>query len=140
MKSRGRVVLALILGVAVAAAATLAYAATKMPEKDLVLKSSLFKKMKKTPVVFAHKKHKEFKCTRCHHEMKDGKNVWKKGQEVKRCDQCHKLKKKDKTKKLEKAYHDQCIKCHKKLKKERGKDKTGPTACTKCHPKKKKKK
>ena len=137
MKLNGRVVLALVLGIALAAAFTLAYAATKMPEKDLVIKSDVFKKYKKSPVVFPHVKHKELKCTVCHHEYKDGKNVWKEGQEVKKCGACHKLKKKGKVVKLEKAFHNKCIKCHKKFKKE--KKKTGPTSCTKCHPKKKKK-
>ena len=108
------------------------------PAEDLVIKSDVFKKHKKSPVTFSHKKHKGFECTRCHHEMKDGKNVWKKGQEVKKCGACHKLKKEGKVKKLEKAFHDQCQQCHKKLKK--AKKKTGPTSCTKCHPKKKKKK
>jgi hypothetical protein len=137
MKS-GRVVLALILGVALTVAFTLAYAKTEVPAEDLVIKSDVFKKHKKSPVTFSHKKHKGFECTRCHHEMKDGKNVWKKGQEVKKCGACHKLKKEGKVKKLEKAFHDQCQKCHKKLKKQ--KKKTGPTSCSKCHPKKKKKK
>jgi len=141
MELRGRTVLALAVAIAVAVAATVAFAAVKMPDKDLVIDSKdVYKKKKKSPVIFPHKKHKEFKCVQCHHEIKDGKNVWKEGQEVKKCSVCHKLKKDGKVKKLEKAYHDQCIKCHKKFKKKRGKDKTGPTSCSKCHPKKKKKK
>ena len=140
MKSKGRVVLGLTLAVVVAAAMTLAYAATKMPEKPIVIDSKgIWAKKKKTPVTFDHTKHKEFKCTQCHHEYKDGKNVWKEGQEVKKCDQCHKLKKQGKIVKLENAYHHKCRDCHKKLAKERGKDKTGPTSCNGCHPKKKKK-
>lgn len=135
MKKRGIILLALILCGA-AAACTLAYAANKMPDKDLVIDSKdVIKEKKKTPVVFAHGKHKEFKCTQCHHEYKDGKNVWKEGQEVKKCGECHKEKKEGKLPKLEKAFHNQCVKCHKDLKKE--KKKHGPTACTKCHPKKK---
>jgi hypothetical protein len=136
MKLNGRAVLALVLSIVLAAAFTLAYAATKMPEKNLILKSDVFKKHKKSPVVFPHVKHKAFKCVTCHHEYKDGKNVWKEGQEVKKCGACHQFKKKGKMPKLEKAYHNLCIKCHKKFKKE--KKKTGPTSCSKCHPKKKK--
>ncbi len=135
MKQNGRVVLALIVGVACLAAFTVAYAATKMPDKDITIDSKVFEKKKKTPVVFPHAKHKELKCTRCHHEYKDGKNVWKEGQEVKKCSTCHKALKSGKMVKLEKAYHNLCQKCHKALKKE--KKKTGPTSCTKCHPKKK---
>ena len=139
MKKRGTILLALTLGIAVVAACTLAYAAVKMPEKDLVIDTKdVYTKKKKTPVVFSHIKHKAFKCDQCHHEYKDGKNVWKEGQEVKKGGACHKLKKDGKVSKLEKAFHNQCVKCHKKLKKE--KKKTGPTSCTKCHPKKKKKK
>lgn len=136
MKHRGKVILALTVGVAVLAAMTLAHAATKMPEKPIVIESKdVFKTKKKTPVVFPHPKHKNPKCTQCHHQYKDGKNVWKEGQEVKKCSACHGLKSEGKKVKLEKAFHKQCQGCHKKLKKE--KKKTGPTACTKCHPKKK---
>ncbi|MBI4962057.1 MAG: cytochrome c3 family protein [Desulfomonile tiedjei] len=133
MRHRGKVFLALLLGVAVLAAFTLAYAATKAPDKDVTIESKdVFKEPKKSPVVFSHTKHKEAKCTDCHHEFKDGKNVWQEGQEVKKCAACHKLEAEGKVLKLEKAYHDKCQNCHKALKKE--KKKTGPTACTKCHP------
>ncbi|HMK35601.1 MAG TPA: cytochrome c3 family protein [Desulfomonilaceae bacterium] len=132
---KGRVFLALILGIAVLAAFTLAYAATKAPDKDVTIHSAdVFKETKQSPVSFSHTKHKEAKCTDCHHEFKDGKNVWQEGQEVKKCSACHKLEAEGKVVKLEKAYHDKCVTCHKNLKKEN--KKTGPTACNKCHPKK----
>ena len=86
MKHKGRVLLGLILGVAVLAAFTLAYAATKAPDKDVTIESKdVFKTPKKAPVTFSHTKHKEAQCTDCHHEFKDGQNVWKEGQEVKKC-------------------------------------------------------
>lgn len=133
MKRRGSVVIALVLGVACLVAFTLAYAATKAPDKDIVIESKeVFKTPKKSPVTFSHEKHKEAKCVDCHHDYKDGKNVWQEGQEVKKCAACHKLEAEGKIVKLEKAYHDKCQGCHKKLKQE--KKKTGPTACTKCHP------
>jgi hypothetical protein len=132
---KGRVFLALILGVAVFAAFTLAYAATKAPDKDIsVHTGDVFKEFKQGPVKFSHEKHKETKCTDCHHDFKDGKNVWQEGQEVKKCGACHKLEAEGKVLKLEKAYHDKCQNCHKALKKEN--KKTGPTACNKCHEKK----
>lgn len=135
MKKRGRIALALVLGVAVLAAFTLAYAANKAPDKDISIHSTdVFKSPKQTAVTFSHEKHKEAKCTTCHHEYKDGKNVWQEGQEVKKCSTCHKLEDNGKIVKLEKAYHEMCQNCHKALKKE--KKKTGPTACAKCHPKK----
>lgn len=134
MMNKGRVVIGLILSVAVVAAFTLAYAANKMPEQDItILSKDVFKEPKKGPVVFPHPKHKALKCTDCHHEYKDEKNVWQEGQEVKKCSACHKLEADGKVVKLEKAYHDQCVNCHKKVKAE--KKPTGPTACTKCHPK-----
>ena len=71
MRHKGSVFLAILLGVAVFAAFTLAYAATKAPDKDITIESKdVFKKMKKPPVVFSHAKHKEQKCTVCHHEYK----------------------------------------------------------------------
>lgn len=132
MRDRARVVLALILGVAVLAAFTLAFAAApKAPDKDITIDAKdVFTKMKKSPVVFPHTPHKDLKCTDCHHTYKEG------DANIKKCSQCHKLETKDKTLGLEKAYHDKCVTCHKKLKK--AKKKTGPTACSKCHPKKKK--
>ncbi|MEW6140014.1 MAG: cytochrome c3 family protein [Thermodesulfobacteriota bacterium] len=134
MKQKGRVVLAFVLAFAFAAACTLVYAANKAPDKEIVIDSKdVFKTKKKGPVNFSHPKHKELKCTQCHHEYKDGKNVWQEGQEVKKCGSCHTLEGADKQVKLEKAFHDQCVKCHKDLKKE--KKKTGPTSCSKCHPK-----
>jgi hypothetical protein len=133
MKLNARGFLVIVLGVAVFAAVTVAYAAVKVPEKDLVIESKeVFKEHKKSPVVFPHVKHKDAKCTDCHHEFKDGKNVWQEGQEVKKCAACHQLEAKDKVLGLEKAYHTKCVECHKTLKKE--KKPTGPTACTKCHP------
>lgn len=135
MVSKGRVILMLFLGGAVAVGVTLAYAATKMPEKDIVIESkAVFEKLTKSPVTFSHAKHKELKCTQCHHEYKDGKNVWQEGQEVKKCGECHKKEKQDKMPGLKDAMHKECIDCHKKVKAE--KKKTGPTACAKCHPKK----
>lgn len=134
MMNKGRVAIGLIMSVALVAAFTLAFAATKAPEQDITIHSTeVFKESKKGPVVFSHTKHKAAKCVDCHHEFKDGKNVWQEGQEVKKCAACHKLEEEGKTLKLEKAYHNKCVDCHKKLKKE--KKATGPTSCTKCHPK-----
>ncbi len=130
MSRKGTKALALVLGLALLAAFTLAYAEVKAPEKAIEIDStSVFGKKKKSNVMFPHDKHGAFKCTDCHH-------TYKEGDKLKKCGDCHKKEKQDKTIDLKDAFHDQCIKCHKKLKKEK-KD-TGPTGCSKCHPKKKK--
>ncbi len=134
METKGKGVVALALGVAAAVlVASLVFAASKMPDKEITIDTQgVFEKKTKTPVVFSHPKHKELKCTVCHHEFKDGKNVWQEGQEVKKCEACHKEKAQDKMLGLKEAFHKQCQGCHQTFKKE--KKKTGPTSCTKCHP------
>lgn len=133
MGTRIRVLIGLVMGIAFLVAVTLAFAATKAPDNDIVIHTKeVFKEPKKAPVTFSHQKHKDVKCADCHHDYKDGKNVWQEGQEVKKCGACHLLQAQGKTLKLEKAYHDNCQGCHKKMKKE--KKKTGPTSCSKCHP------
>ena len=106
---------------------------------DVTLEGKDYKKDKKGPVKFTHEKHvKNYKiaCVECHHIYKDGKNVWKEGDEVKKCSACHDpIKKKGKVMKLQNAYHRNCKNCHKALKKE-GKP-TGPfRKCNDCHAKK----
>ena len=69
MRDKGRVYVALAMVTVFAAALSLAYAATAMPEKDVTIHSTdVFKEPKKGPVVFPHVKHKALKCTDCHHE------------------------------------------------------------------------
>lgn len=105
---------------------------------------------------FGHKKHAEdykIACTDCHHTYKEGKNVWKEGDPVKRCEECHTIvdlaKKKDPMS-LYFAYHTNCVGCHKALMKEYKKEAKAakaagkpkpkkpkvPVGCTKCHKKK----
>jgi mono/diheme cytochrome c family protein len=80
--------------------------------------------------------------------IKDGKNVWKEGDEVQKCDACHgeakpptgkdapKLSKAEKIKKYHySAIHENCAGCHKANKK-KGMERPGPTSCKECHPKK----
>lgn len=134
MRNGGRIISGLFFFAAFLAALAVAFASTKMPEQDVTIFSTeVFKQPKKGPVTFPHVKHKGLKCIDCHHEIKDGKNVWQEGQEVKKCQTCHKSETEGKMVKLDKAFHDQCKKCHEKLKKE--KKAGGPTACNKCHPK-----
>jgi hypothetical protein len=120
----------------------------EVPE-NIKMDSGVYKKHKKAIVTFSHKSHYEdyeIACKQCHHEFKDGKNVWKKGDAVQNCDACHdeakaprgsdapKLTKEEKiTKYHYSAIHENCKGCHKDLKRD-GKD-TGPTSCNHCHAK-----
>ena len=113
-----------------------------IPDK-LELENKGYKKDKKRPVLFSHKKHETAKdkegygvaCTDCHHVYTDGKNVWKKGDHVDKCIKCHDPKKSTeengvKVIKLQNAFHKNCKTCHKKEKK-------GPfKKCNECHVKK----
>ncbi|MDY6951719.1 MAG: cytochrome c3 family protein [Thermodesulfobacteriota bacterium] len=125
--------------------------ATQQAPDNVTMHSPVFEKHKKALVTFTHKKHNvdyKIACADCHHVYKDGKNVWKEGDEVKKCMACHseakapkakegapKLSKKEKIKKYYySAIHENCVGCHKALKK--AAKPTGPTACKECHPKK----
>lgn len=132
------IIMAVALAFAVAALmGTMATAQdTKSGKVDDTFKiyESLFKKHKKTPVNFTHKQHSvdlKLKCAECHHDYKDGKNVWKEGDKVAKCASCHKTPKKNDGKmySLYNAFHKNCRTCHKEAKK-------GPTKCNECHPKK----
>ena len=109
---------------------------------EVTINCTGYKKDKKGPVKLSHKKHSvDYKvaCTDCHHEYKDGKNIYKEGDPVKKCSTCHNpLKKEGKVGKLQNAYHKNCKNCHKALVKE-GKSKTAQfKKCNQCHEKKKK--
>ena len=81
------VVAAFVVGIG----ALLAIAADKGPDV-IELKSALWPTPTKKVLPFSHKKHyEEYKiaCTDCHHVYKDGKNVWKEGDQVDKCDKCH---------------------------------------------------
>ena len=70
----------------------------------------LFKKHTKSAVEFTHKKHSidhKIKCTECHHDYKNGKNVWKEGDKVQMCAKCHTDPKKNhgKVLSLRNAFH-----------------------------------
>ena len=123
----------------------------KAPEV-IDIQAKLWSEHTKGPVNFDHKKHQEeykIKCDQCHHDYKDGKNIWKEGDQVKKCMECHneptiKGEKKlpaDKQKlNLKIAFHDNCQGCHKELKKkDKAKYAKIPTTCIKCHTKSKEK-
>jgi len=96
-----------------------------------------YKDDKKGAVKLTHKKHSvDYKvaCTECHHEYKDGKNVWNDKMPVKKCKECHDPdKKQGNADKLQLSYHKNCQTCHKELK-----GKEAPwKKCADCHAEKK---
>ena len=133
---------AILTGLVFFSVGTLIAAEQAIPDK-LEIENKGYKKDKKRPVLFSHKKHETAKdkkgygvaCTECHHVYKDGKNVWKEGDHVDKCSKCHDPKKNTKENgvkvmKLQNAMHKNCKTCHKKEKK-------GPfKKCNQCHVKK----
>ena len=116
-----------------------ALTAADVPD-EVTIENEGYQKDKKGPVKLSHKKHSvDYKvaCTDCHHDYKDGKNVWKEGEPVKKCSECHSpLKKDGKIKKLQNAYHRNCKNCHKAYIKDNPDSKAPYKKCTKCHQKK----
>ncbi len=117
-----------------------------LPPAVIVLQPKLWKELTKPSVPFTHEKHVEdyeIECAECHHNYKDGKNVWNKSMPVETCDTCHtnpatkelsKLSDEEKVKNLEMAFHNNCRECHKKRKKE-SPDSEIPVKCNQCHQK-----
>jgi NAD-dependent SIR2 family protein deacetylase len=125
---------------------TAAFAVVAADVKDeFTIKAGLWATPTKAAVPFTHKKHVEVHkvaCTDCHHVFKDGKNVWKEGDEVQKCEACHtnaviqgeaQLPPDQKVLNLKLAFHNNCQGCHKKAKAE-NKESKAPTTCTQCHP------
>jgi hypothetical protein len=120
---------------------TLTAAEKQTVPEDIIIENEGYKSKRKGPVPFSHQDHFEsydVACTECHHEYKDGKNVWQEGHPVKKCHECHSpLKSEGKVKKLKLAFHKNCKNCHKDLAKE-GITKDAPyKKCGDCHQKKK---
>lgn len=108
---------------------------------EIVIDNRGYKRDRMGPVKFSHKKHAadyKVNCWDCHHDYKDGKNVWAPWvpEQVQKCKDCHDpVKVKDKAMKLQRSYHINCKICHK----ERDIFKGEPRAyrkCVKCHIKK----
>ena len=124
-------------------------AADQKVNDEFEIKAGLWPTPTKGPVKFTHKKHAEdykVACADCHHVYKDGKNVWKQGDQVDRCEKCHteptiqgekKLPPDQQKLNLKIAFHENCQGCHQKLKKEKP-DTKAPVTCTGCHPAEKK--
>jgi len=109
----------------------------EMPE-EIYIENKFYQTDRKGPVRFSHSEHAEAyveACEGCHHEYRDGENVWQEGQPVKKCSACHDpSKSKGNVKKLNIAFHKNCKGCHRKLAKEGGTD-APYKQCTGCHEK-----
>ena len=105
----------------------------------ILLNNQGYKKKRKGPVEFTHKKHAyeyRFLCWDCHHDYKDGQNIWVPWGVTKRCSQCHDPRKKEPNKiMLQKAFHYQCKGCHRDLEKI-GRKAGAYDKCGGCHKKK----
>jgi len=107
---------------------------------EVTIDSKGYQKDKKGPLKLSHKKHSvdyKIACADCHHEYKDGKNVWKDCDPVKKCGECHNpLKKDGKVLKLQNAFHRNCKNCHKEVNAKDAGKKAPFKKCTECHKKK----
>jgi hypothetical protein len=125
-----------------------------VPMGDIVIKSPVSVKQKRSPVNFPHSRHFGADCRTCHHK-------WDGNERIRNCTTagCHDQKTPPETqatylkysgesiKYFKYAFHSQCVGCHKELKQKRkvmemsqitleGKlPATGPTSCGECHPK-----
>lgn len=129
----------LFLTVGVLNAVGAAEKAQQVP-KEIKIENEGYAADKKGPVILSHEKHvKEYgaKCTDCHHVYKDGKNVWKEGDPVKKCNACHDPEKKQgDIDKLQNAFHKNCKDCHKEAAKKDPNTKAPFKKCNDCHQKK----
>ena len=103
----------------------------------IILDQKDYKKDRKGPVTFYHRKHAkdyQISCWECHHVFADGKNIYAPWDKTDKCIQCHDpLKEQDGRKKLQPAFHLSCRGCHEKL--EIYKDETALAykKCNRCH-------
>ena len=106
--------------------------AEDMPE-EIPIDSKGYKRKVYKPVRFTHLTHVEdyaIECNECHHDYKDGENVWQEGDPVKRCGACHNPNRRQgKVHRLVFAFHFNCKRCHKE-------NESGPIECQECHTKK----
>lgn len=105
---------------------------------EISINNQVYKTDRKGSVLFSHSEHADGyveSCDGCHHEYKDGQNIWEEGQPVKKCSSCHDPSKRDgRTRKLNIAYHKNCKGCHRELAREGG-TQAPYRQCTDCHEK-----
>jgi len=121
----------------VTAAFSTATEAQEAPD-EIFIENKVYRTDRKGSVYFSHTEHAEGyvdECSACHHDYKDGHNVWQEGQPVQKCSACHDPSKRNgKIRKLNTAYHKNCKGCHQKLAREGGTE-APYRQCTDCHAK-----
>ena len=121
-----------------APAAPLRAAESQEVPDEIFIENKIYRTDRKGFVLFSHLEHAEGyveACEDCHHEYKNGQNVWQEGQPVKKCFVCHDpLKRQGNARKLNMAFHKNCKGCHQKLAREGGTD-APYRQCTDCHAK-----
>ena len=121
----------------VTAASTNAAEEQEFPD-EILIDNKIYKTDRKGSVYFTHTEHAESyvdACDACHHDYKDGENVWEEGQYVQKCSACHDPQKRNgNVRKLNIAYHKNCKGCHKMLAEE-GDTEAPYRQCTDCHAK-----
>ncbi len=121
----------------VAATPTNATEEQEVPD-EISIDNTVYKTDRKGSVLFSHSEHADGyveSCDGCHHEYKDGQNIWEEGQPVKKCFSCHDPSKRDgRIRKLNIAYHKNCKGCHRELAREGG-TQAPYRQCTDCHEK-----
>ena len=126
------------LGLLFAPAASLKAAESQEVPDEIFIENKIYKTDRKGFVRFSHLEHAEGyveACEDCHHEYKDGQNLWQEGQPVKKCSACHDpSKRQGNARKLNIAFHKNCKGCHQKLAREGGTD-APYKQCTDCHAK-----
>jgi Class III cytochrome C family len=130
--------LAIALCLSLVPAASLKAAQTQAVPDEILIENKIYRTDRKGFVRFSHLEHAEGyveACEACHHEYKEGQNVWQEGQPVKKCVTCHDpSKRQGNARKLNIAFHKNCKGCHKKLAREGGTD-APYRQCTDCHAK-----
>lgn len=142
MKVFGGAILAFVVCIALGfiwmTAAAISAAEAQEVADEIYINNTVYKTDRKGPVYFSHTEHAEDyvdACDECHHDYKDGQNVWHEGQPVQKCSSCHDpLKRDGKIRKLNIAYHLNCKGCHKLLAREGG-TQAPYRQCTDCHAK-----
>jgi hypothetical protein len=131
--------LCIVISVLLATSATLIAAEEQEMPGEIYLEHKVYKTDRKGPVRFSHSEHADGyveSCDECHHEYKDGENIWEEGKPVKKCSACHDPSKSEgSVKKLNIAFHKNCKGCHKKFAKEEGGTEAPYKQCTDCHEK-----
>ena len=104
--------LCIVICVLLVTTATLIAAEEQEMPEEIYIENKVYKTDRKGPVGFSHSEHAEGyveACDGCHHEYRDGENVWEEGQPVKKCSACHDpSKSKGTVKKLNIAFHKNC--------------------------------